>query len=95
VPKARKATLNGAAALSTDDLWAVGSSTPEGEPRATATLAMRWDGSVWTIVSTPSPPGHHKATSTLAAVATAGGELTAVGSYRAHGYWNALIERCR
>jgi len=38
-----------------DDCWAVGYHYSSGGNR---TLAMRWDGSVWSIVPTPTPEGH-------------------------------------
>jgi hypothetical protein len=47
----RGISLNGVAAASTSDAWAVGSSSSHGVP---APLAEHWDGMAWTIV--PLPP---------------------------------------
>src|SRR5439155_19406846 len=59
------------------DLWAVGEYYVSGQAR---TLAMRWDGSVWTVSPTPSKvPGHNRL---LEAAVAANGQVWAVGYYK-------------
>jgi hypothetical protein len=45
-------SLNGIAAISADDIWAVGGLTSSSGP---ATLTEHWDGTSWTIISSPNP----------------------------------------
>ncbi len=47
--------LQGIVALSAADIWAVGWFVPEGGSGAFQTLTEHWDGSQWTIVSSPNP----------------------------------------
>lgn len=47
--------LRGVAAVSADDVWAVGA-RPAG-PGELNPLVLHWDGSVWNIVDVPNPPG--------------------------------------
>lgn len=47
--------LHSVSAGSANDVWAVGSSHNGGAP--TRTLIQHWDGTQWTIVSSPSPDG--------------------------------------
>jgi hypothetical protein len=69
--------LYGIAAISANDIWAVGAgnySTTSG----TATLIEHWDGTSWTIVSSPNPG---TAANALAAVtALSDGTVVAVGT---------------
>lgn len=53
---AQTAQLEGAAAISGTDAWAVGS-VKNRSSLASRTLAYHWDGAVWTRVSTPNPAG--------------------------------------
>ena len=49
-------TLVAVAAISSDDVWAVGQqryTEMEGE-----TLTLHWDGSTWTVVPSPNPDGN-------------------------------------
>src|SRR3954469_10905786 len=50
--------LHAVAGVSSDDLWAVGrmarNKADTGIPPGTRTLAMHWDGSAWTAVSSPN-----------------------------------------
>jgi hypothetical protein len=46
--------LNGVAAISSSDVWAVGYQQLEGF--VTGPLAVHWDGSAWTVVDTAHPP---------------------------------------
>ena len=70
--------LNGIAAASSNDIWAVGyqSSAPGA---ASSTLVLHFDGTSWTIVPSPNPGG---LTSSLAGVvAMADGRIWAAGFY--------------
>ena len=70
--------LNGIAAASSNDIWAVGfqSSAPGA---ASSTLVLHFDGTSWTIVPSPNPGG---LTSSLAGVAAmADGRIWAAGFY--------------
>ena len=50
--------LRGVAAITANDVWAVGTWS-DGAPRPTFhTLAEHWDGSAWTVVSTPTAAGN-------------------------------------
>jgi len=48
--------LNGVVALAPNDVWAVGFSTPVRPPKSAATLTLieHWDGTSWTVVSSPN-----------------------------------------
>lgn len=52
---AQSNVFEGVAAVSEDDAWAVGGSTPQGG--STQTLIERWNGSKWKIVPSPNPAG--------------------------------------
>ena len=52
-PKATGSSLSAVAALSSTDVWAVGEWTNGSYVQKT--LAEHWDGTSWTVVSTPSP----------------------------------------
>jgi hypothetical protein len=52
-PQVSNAELVGAAAISTSDIWGVGSQSSAGFPQAP--LAEHFDGTRWSVVSTPSP----------------------------------------
>ncbi|MGH2653338.1 MAG: carboxypeptidase-like regulatory domain-containing protein [Actinomycetota bacterium] len=43
--------------VSADDVWAVGAIDPGPNYNSRATLAMRFDGSSWTVLPTPNPDG--------------------------------------
>jgi hypothetical protein len=76
------------AALSTNDIWAVGrqkgelyKSPGDGPGEHTVgyrPLTMHWDGTAWVAVKVPAMPGRSSA---LAAVSARSGETWAVGSY--------------
>ena len=66
--------LTGIAAVSATDIWAVGFST---DSTGTHTLTLHWDGTSWSIISSPNGTG---AASTLSGVAaTSAGTVIAVG----------------
>jgi hypothetical protein len=70
-------TLYGIAAISASDIWAVGAgnfSTTSG----TATLIEHWDGTNWTISSSPDPGNASNALFAVAALSD--GTVVAVGS---------------
>ena len=54
--------LNGVAAVSSNDVWAVGFWVDGLQRR---TLAEHWDGTSWTVVSTPYPGFHGHSTAYL------------------------------
>jgi|GEM_PF-1134893 len=47
--------LYAVSAISANDIWAVGATGAPGQPPASQTLTMHWDGSQWSIVNSPSP----------------------------------------
>jgi hypothetical protein len=47
--------LNAVAAISADDVWAVGNTSDMNGPQ-TQTLIEHWDGTQWSIVASPNPP---------------------------------------
>ena len=68
--------LAGVAAVSSSDVWAVGSSGPAGQPATT--LTEHWNGSAWSIVKSPDASN----------AATLGGDqLTAVVAVSAADIW--------
>ena len=72
--------IGGIAALTGDDIWAVGQQTnAEGGSR---TLAMHWDGENWAVVPSPNGSEGGESKNQLYAVATsATDEVWAVGAY--------------
>src|ERR1700731_205107 len=45
-------------AISPSDVWAVGNTTtPSGQGIVAAALAEHWNGTKWTVISTPDPGG--------------------------------------
>jgi hypothetical protein len=67
-------TLTGVAVVSPDDVWAVGTTTAASG--ADQSLTLHWDGSTWTVVSSPSPGGD---TRLQAVTAAASDDVWAVG----------------
>ena len=82
--------LSAVSATSATNAWAVGS-FDRGDGTGRHPLTEHWDGSAWTQVDSPSPPG----SSSLQAVAvTASNNAWAVGSsVDSDGHFHALIER--
>jgi hypothetical protein len=75
--------LNGIAAVSADDIWAVGGGDFD-TTGSSATLIEHWDGTTWTIVSSPDPG---TASNALAAVtALSDGTVVAVGDQQESGF---------
>ena len=79
--------LAGVDAVSQADAWAVGSAS---EGSLSQTLAERWDGSAWSVVSTPNVG---TGTNTLGAVdAVSTGDVWAVGFYDNGATFRTLAE---
>jgi hypothetical protein len=81
--------LTGAAAVSLNDVWAVGYMCGWNS----RTLAEHWNGAEWAVVSTPNAANSE--TSTLvAAAATSSNDVWAVGNFQvfAEYQWNTLVE---
>ncbi|MBF6596535.1 MAG: hypothetical protein IVW51_19090, partial [Thermaceae bacterium] len=86
--------LYSVAAISPNDIWAVGDSA-DGFGLGYDTLTMHWDGSSWSVVPSPSPPGpgqpHDTHLYDLTAISP--NDIWAVGSYRVteFGQYDPLI----
>ncbi len=79
--------LRGVAAVSSSDVWAVGSYAGGGGDQ---TLVEHWNGTVWTVVSSPNVNGNG---SVDAVAAVSGSDVWAVGSYsNAQDFPQTLIE---
>jgi hypothetical protein len=95
-PSRVAAVLFGIAALGPNDLWAVGGtkteeSTVEGGIGTFRTMAMHWDGRMWTIVPTPNATTGDNSLSSVFGVAP--DDVWAVGSSRsASGAFVTLVE---
>jgi hypothetical protein len=69
--------LTGITAVSPNDMWAVGYIYPKGgTPR---TLSMRWNGSQWSLVTTPNPGNYARRLDSVDAVSA--NDVWAVGTY--------------
>jgi hypothetical protein len=68
--------LAGVAALSPDDVWAVGD--VGGDTGTTQTLTEHWDGTQWSVVSSPDPSGFGDGLAAVSAIS--GKDIWAVGS---------------
>jgi hypothetical protein len=84
-------TLNGVAAISADNVWAVGYGTSQGYSDS-QTLVEHWNGTNWPIVASPNPPGAISAIlSGITAISSS--NVWAVGSYTSSGFvGQTLIE---
>ena len=71
------AQLNGVAAVTAGDGWAVGT-VADPSSLASRTLAFHWNGTAWQRVSTPNPAGRSQ-----------GNELAAVAARATHDVWAA------
>ncbi len=60
--------LSSVAAISAQDIWAVGSATDNGTG-AVQTVIEHWDGTQWNLVTSPNPPGGQVAINGLNSVA--------------------------
>jgi hypothetical protein len=75
-PNADVVTLKGVAAVSATDIWAVGSYR-DGGAILEKTLILRWNGTAWSIVSSPNPQSFQNALNAVAVVSA--GDVWAVG----------------
>jgi hypothetical protein len=76
--------LNGVAAVSPSDVWAVGGVQPNPQFKHPVTLILHWNGTTWTQVPSPNPSpmtGSLSGNSLTAVVARAADDVWAVGSY--------------
>jgi hypothetical protein len=81
--------LNGVAAITATDAWAVGETT--NSKAVGQTLILRWNGQAWKRVASPNPAG--SVLSVLnAVIAISGSSAWAVGSQLIGGTWQPLIE---
>ena len=71
-------SLYGVAAVSANDIWAVGSSS-QGNSSPTQTLIEHWNGTSWSIVNSPSPGTASNSLNGVAAVSTS--NVWAVGTF--------------
>ena len=74
-------TLNGVAATSASNAWAVGQSTNNTASHAFQTLAEHWNGTAWTQVPSPSPGGLTANNALIGVAATSASDAWAVGAY--------------
>ena len=72
------ATLQGVAAISSTDIWAVGHADDFASLKST-TLVEHWDGSAWTIVPSPNPSGSSLPNMLFSVTAVATDDVWAVG----------------
>jgi hypothetical protein len=80
--------LNGVAAVAENDVWAVGEAQLPSS--ASQTLTEHWNGTAWSIVPSPNPPGSIGVLNAVAAVAS--NNVWAVGHGFAAGTGQTLIE---
>jgi hypothetical protein len=81
--------LTGVAAISADDVWAVGSI----DDGLSATLVEHWDGSTWTHIASPNPGGRDEFNDLYGVTAVSSSDVWAVGGYttpKSHGKTLAL-----
>lgn len=79
--------LTGVAATSAANVWAVGSTGTSGNyGNDSAPVSLHWNGTSWTRVTTPDPPGPDGGSAVLLGVSNAGpGKVWAVGTYSYNG----------
>lgn len=75
--------LFGAAGTSASDIWAVGYSAPAGQP--TTTLIEHWDGTAWSIATSPNPGANGD--DLLAVTAISSSDVWAVGARQDAGHF--------
>jgi hypothetical protein len=73
--------LDGIAAISANDIWAIG--TVHTSQFGQATLTEHWDGTSWTIITSPDPGTFSNALNAVTALSD--GTVTAVGSQQDNG----------
>ncbi|HYP41283.1 MAG TPA: hypothetical protein VEX13_13070 [Chloroflexia bacterium] len=76
--------MNGIAAISQNDIWAVGQQLSGASEESSTTLTMHWDGKEWNIIPSPNGSDAQAAKNHLYSVSTTpGGDVWAVGAYSA------------
>jgi len=83
-PGLRQNLLSGVAAVSTDDVWAVGSyrnSQKDGTWGSLQTLTMHWDGGEWNVVPSPNPGVNSPFNDLRDVTSVTRDDVWAVGSY--------------
>ena len=84
--------LSGVAAIASNDVWAVGSYSDNPQIPDTNTLIEHWNGTTWSVVSSPSPGAGNNTLSAIAVVSS--NNVWAVGSSYSNGsqtlieHWN-------
>ena len=73
--------LNGVAAISATNIWAVGQSSDNSAFSPSQTLAEHWDGTMWKQVPTPNPGGPAGGHALVGVAATSASNVWAVGIY--------------
>jgi hypothetical protein len=63
-------TLAAVAGVASNDVWAVGQRKPTGQKSPVVTLALHWNGSAWSAVSTPSVSATRASLTDVAALAS-------------------------
>lgn len=84
-------SLNGVAAVTANDVWAVGQQTPLPDPLAQSLaqpLIERWDGATWRIVNSPLP---QSAAPTKGAILTAVTRIPGTNQLWAVGGWTQYV----
>src|SRR5579864_1208655 len=82
--------LNGVAAIASNDVWAVGSYSNNPQVPNTNTLIEQWNGTKWSVVSSPSPGAFSNTLSAIAVVSS--NDVWAVGNSSSGGTTLTLIE---
>jgi hypothetical protein len=89
--QAKTTTLTDLAVVSSDDVWAVGSSFEFSIPSLSSTLTEHWDGTRWSIVAS-ADTGRDDADGLAAVASVAAGDVWAVGGYIRHQQEQVLTE---
>jgi len=82
--------FNAVAAVSTNDVWAVGEYWVDATPSGVTVLAQHWDGATWTNVAIPQPTAFSYL---FGVTAIASNNVWAVGTYFSGSAWLTLVER--
>ncbi len=82
--------FNAVAAISTNDVWAVGDYWADATPTAINMFAQHWDGLTWTNVAMIQPS---TSTYLFGVTAIAGNNVLAVGTYFGASGWQTLVEQ--
>lgn len=83
-------SLNGVAAISANDAWAVGSALSTQQTSLRETLVEHWNGATWSLVASPDPGATNNILNGVAALAS--NDVWAVGAYNTTDALVPLIE---